>query len=60
VREMLGHLPEDKSMYDFETVRRNIKLFTVETLDEINQIIVNAGHQVVLKKKSKRRTHLFS
>jgi len=50
IREMLGHPAEDRSTYDYETVRRNIQLFTDETLAEINQIVVNAEHKVVLKK----------
>jgi len=56
VREMLGH-PDgfDRKSYSFETIRRNLQLFTPEILDEINQIVVNSGHKVMLKKKIVRK-----
>jgi len=31
----------------------NISLFTPETLDQVNQIVVAAGHQLVKKKMSR-------
>ena len=37
---------------EIQTLQDNIALFTPKILDEINQIVVNAGHQLVKKKKS--------
>jgi IS5 family transposase len=52
IREMLGHGEFDKSPYRFQTLKDNVSLLTPELLDEINQLVVNAGH--VLVKKSRR------
>ncbi len=39
--------------YHIQTLQDNIALFTLEILDEINQIVVNAGHQLVKKKEER-------
>ncbi len=52
LRQMLGHGPYCTHSYHIQTLQDNIALFTPEILDEINQIVVNAGHQLVKKKKS--------
>jgi hypothetical protein len=51
IRQMLGH-PNffDKHYYHMQTMKDNVSLLTPELLDEINQVIVKAGH-VLLKKK---------
>jgi len=50
IREMLGHgLLDDGEKYKLQTLKDNVGLLTVETLDRINQAVVKAGH-VVLKK----------
>ena len=52
IREMLGHgFLEDKREYKLQTIKDNVQLFTPEVLDEINQVVVNAG----LKLKKKER-----
>ena len=53
LREMLGHDVHDKEPYHYQTLKDNVSLLTVELLDTINQLVVNAGHGVV-KKKRKR------
>jgi hypothetical protein len=53
VREMMGHLREDNTKYDVETMRRNMQLFTPKVLEEINKIVVDAGHKIVVKKNGK-------
>ena len=51
VRAMMGHTSvEDRSSYDMETLRRNMQLITPEVLDDINKVIIDAGHEIVLKK----------
>ena len=53
LRQMLGHGPYDEHCYRLQTVCDNVALFTPEILDQINQVVVKAGHQLV-KKKTKR------
>ena len=50
LREMLGNNPFDDDKYSVKTIRNNIALFTPEILQEINAIIVKAGHKIVKKK----------
>jgi hypothetical protein len=50
IRQMLGHgLLDDDREYQLQTLKDNVRLFTPEILDEINQVVVRAGHR--LKKK---------
>ncbi len=55
IREMLGHgkyeIPEH--VYALQTLKDNVSLLTEDLLDEINAIVVGAGHNLV-KKKSRR------
>ncbi len=51
IRQMLGHGGwEDKTTYNRQTIKDNLRLFTPEILDEINQLVVKAGHGLVKKK----------
>jgi len=48
IREMLGHSwKDDNEEYEVQTLKDNMELFTEEILDELNQIIVKAGHSLV-------------
>ena len=50
IRQMLGHgFTDDELTYHLQTLKDNVQLFTPEILDEINQVVVQAGHK--LKKK---------
>ena len=50
LRQMLGHADwYDTALYDVQTLKDNLRLFTPELLDRINQAVVRAGH-VLLKK----------
>lgn len=52
VRQMLGHADWfDKTPYHIQTIKDNVQLLTPELLEEINQIIVKAGHGLLSKKK---------
>lgn len=52
LRLMLGHAETDTdSLYALQTIRDNIVLLTPEILDEINQIVVRSGHDIVMKGK---------
>ena len=52
LREMLGHSKTDfDSQYALQTIRDNIALLTPAILDEINQIVVKAGHKIISPNK---------
>ena len=51
LRQMLGHGDwSDKTVYKAQTLKDNLRLFTPELLDRINQAVVDAGHVLVKKK----------
>jgi transposase, IS5 family len=52
IRQMLGHgiLTEDY-YYPLQTIKDNVSLFTPDILDKINEVVVKAGHSLLLKKK---------
>lgn len=50
LREMLGHGLFDRTDYHYQTLKDNVKLFTPELLDQINQLVVTSGHLVAKKK----------
>lgn len=55
IRQMLGHGSfDDQNEYRLQTIKDNVSLFTLEILDQINQVVVQAGHQLVKKKRMKR------
>lgn len=50
VRRMLGHgLVDDEKEYQVQTLKDNLRLFTPEILDRINQEVVRAGHRLLNK-----------
>ena len=50
IRQMLGHgLWDEGEPYALQTLRDNLRLFTPEVLDQINQVVVAAGHNLVKK-----------
>ena len=52
LREMLGHGFFDRnSKYALQTLKDNVSLLTPEVLDDINQVVVKAGYNLVCKKK---------
>lgn len=53
LRLMLGHGIVDRHSYALQTLKDNVSLFTPEVLDEINQVVIKAGHNLVGKKKKK-------
>lgn len=55
LRQMLGHGDwSDEEDYALQTLRDNLRLFTPELLDRINQVVVRAGHRLVKKKPGRR------
>jgi transposase, IS5 family len=51
IRQMLGHKDwYDETHYHMQTIKDNVSLLTPELLDEVNQVVVRAGH-ILLKKK---------
>jgi hypothetical protein len=54
LRQMLGHNDwTDKTAYELQTIKDNVRLFTPELLDRINHEVVLAGHALVKKKRKK-------
>ena len=52
LRQMLGHSDwTDKTCYELQTIKDNVRLFTPELLDRINNAVVIAGHGLVKKKE---------
>ena len=50
LRQMLGHSKKDfDSFYVLQTIRDNIALLTPQILDEINQVVIKAGHSIIKK-----------
>jgi transposase, IS5 family len=50
IRAMLGHGNwRDEHQYGLQALRDNVALLTEDMLQEINVIVVNAGHAVVKK-----------
>lgn len=55
LRQMLGHSEDDSdSSYALQTIKDNIVLLTPPILDEINQIVVTAGHSMIPTKKDQK------
>jgi transposase, IS5 family len=54
LRAILGHGEYDTSLYHFQTLKDNVCRLTPELLDEINQLVVDAGHVLVKKRPTKR------
>lgn len=50
IRLMLGHNLLNGSLYHIQTLKDNVGLLTPELLEQINRVVVEAGH-VLLKKK---------
>jgi IS5 family transposase len=55
IRQMLGHPLWDEDYYHLQTIKDNVPLLTPELLDEINQVVVKAGHQLLKKTDEKLR-----
>ncbi len=50
IRQMLGHSDwADETTYELQTLKDNLRLFTPQILDRINQEVVRAGHELVKK-----------
>ena len=51
IRQMLGHSTLfDEHYYELQTLKDNVRLLTPELLDEVNQLVVKMGHDLVKKK----------
>jgi hypothetical protein len=55
IREMLGHGSfDDDYEYKLQTLKDNVYLLTPEIVEEINQVVVQAGHSLVKKKEDEK------
>lgn len=55
IREMLGHGYFADVVYHHQTLKDNVSLLTPELLDEINQLVVNSGHALMLNTNGKKK-----
>ncbi|GEM_PF-4960867 len=46
-------ISKDDYYYPLQTLKDNLSLFTPEVLDRINRIVLQHGHQLIGKKKTK-------
>jgi hypothetical protein len=54
LRHILGHgLVDDQEEYCLQTLKDNVRLLTPEALAQIDQLIIQAGHEVLKKKPPK-------
>ncbi len=52
LRKMLGHgYFDSETKYALQTLKDNVSLLTPEVLDEVNQVVVKVGYNLVCKKK---------
>lgn len=57
IRQMLGHgMMDDDKTYPLQTLKDNISLLTPEILDQINTVVVQEGHNLLVKKKDQKLT----
>jgi hypothetical protein len=55
IRQMLGHgWTDEEAPYALQTLKDNVSLLTPEVLDQINQVVVRAGHHVLGKDEDLR------
>lgn len=47
LRQMLGHGVFDPASYHYQTLKDNVRLLTPELLDKVNELVVDAGHELV-------------
>jgi hypothetical protein len=50
IRQILGHgIADDGKVYYLQTLKDNLALLTPEILDQVNQVVVKAGHELIKK-----------
>lgn len=55
IRQMLGHATfADEYQYKLQTLKDNVSLLSPDILDQINELVVNAGHRLVKKKDDEK------
>lgn len=52
MRQMLGHgMMDDDKTYPLQTLKDNVSLLTPDILDQINAVVVEEGHKILVNKK---------
>jgi hypothetical protein len=50
IRQILGHgIADDGKVHYLQTLKDNLALLTPEVLDQVNQVVVKAGHELIKK-----------
>jgi transposase, IS5 family len=57
LRAMLGHGKWSEQAYNLQTLKDNVRLLTEEMLEEINTLVVHAGHTFIKKKENDTALH---
>jgi len=58
IRQMLGHgVADDGERYHVQTLKDNVSLLTPEISDRINQVVVQAGHQLGKKRNPTKQRY---
>ena len=60
---MLGHGRgdwQDKYYYELQTIKDNLRLITAEVLEQLNEIVVKSGHNLLGGKKKKNYTQALT
>ncbi len=59
LRQMLGHgmMDDDDTTYPLQTLKDNVGLLTPDILDKINTLVVQEGHNLMMKKKLRMMRH---
>ncbi len=47
LRQMMGHSDEDDTQYNRQTIQDNVSALSPELLEQINQLVVNKGHEAM-------------
>ena len=61
IRQIMGINPvcEESKEFALSTIRDNASLLDEYTIEQISEIVVKAGHQLVKKKYPLKQTHMF-
>lgn len=52
LRQMMGHgMADETTKYPLQTIIDNVSMFTPEILARINKVVVDAGHNLIKKKR---------
>ena len=58
-RQLWGHgVVDDRQRYSLQTLKDNVVLLTPAILDQVNPVVVRAGHELIKKKAGRRSVRI--